>query len=155
MKHLLLLVAVFGLTQFSCKKGLTDCNPASLEGKWIMVSVKENVSGLTTIKPSSIVVLTTTGHTAHSIAAERPKTNVIAIARSPQVYHALNLFWGLKPLLEKEEPADFDGLVKQAASTLRARGLVKPGDKILVIGGVPTPSPPGANFVKIHSISSD
>ena len=108
-----------------------------------------------TIKPSSIVVLTITGHTAHSIAAERPKTNVIAIARSPQVYHALNLFWGLKPLLENEEPADFDGLVKQAASTLRARGLVKPGDKILVIGGVPTPSPPGANFVKIHSISSD
>ena len=101
------------------------------------------------------MVLTTTGHTAHSIAAERPKTNVIAITRSPQVYHALNLFWGLKPLLMGEEPADFDGLVKQAASTLLASGLAKPGDKILVIGGVPTPSPLDANFAKIHSVPSD
>jgi pyruvate kinase len=105
-----------------------------------------------TIEPSCIVVLTTTGHTAHSIAAERPKTSVIAISRNKQVYHALNLFWGLKPLLLSEAPADFEGLVKQAESTARAHGLAAPGDKILVIGGVPAPSPLGANFLKIHSI---
>ena len=45
--------------------------------------------------------------TAHSIAAERPKTNVVAISRNKQVYHALNLFWGLKPLLVKKTPAEF------------------------------------------------
>jgi pyruvate kinase len=105
------------------------------------------------IEPSCIVVLTTTGHTAHSIAAERPKTNVIAISRSVQVYHALNLIWGLKPLLVKEGATDFEGLVKQAESTVRARGLAAPGERILVIGGVPAPSPLGANFIKIHSVS--
>ena len=63
-----------------------------------------------TIEPSCIVVLTTTGHTAHSIAAERPKTNVIAISRSEQVYHALNLFWGLKPLLVSEAPCRLRGI---------------------------------------------
>jgi pyruvate kinase len=106
-----------------------------------------------TIQPSCIVVLTTTGHTAHSIAAERPKTGLIAISRSVQVYHALNLIWGLKPLLVKEGPTDFEGLVKQAESTILARGLAAPGEKILVIGGVPAPSPLGANFIKIHSLS--
>ena len=106
----------------------------------------------TTVEPSCIVVLTTTGHTAHSIAAERPKTSVIAISRSEQVYHALNLFWGLKPLLVNDVRADFEGLVELAESTVRARGLAVPGDKILVIGGVPAPSPLGANFLKIHSI---
>ena len=70
-----------------------------------------------TIEPSCIVVLTTTGHTAHSIAAERPKTAVIAISRNKQVYHALNLFWGLKPLLVSDSPSDFEGLVHQAEST--------------------------------------
>ena len=63
-----------------------------------------------TIETSCIVVLTTTGHTAHSIAAQRPKTAVIAISRSKQVYHALNLFWGLKPLLVNDSPSDFERL---------------------------------------------
>jgi pyruvate kinase len=105
-----------------------------------------------TIEPCCIVVLTTTGHTAHSIAAERPETSVIAISRNNQVYHALNLFWGLKPLLLDESPSEFEGLVKQAESTILAHKFAVPGDKILVIGGVPAPSPLGANFLKIHSI---
>jgi pyruvate kinase len=107
-----------------------------------------------TIEPSCIVVLTTTGHTAHSIAAERPKTAVVAVARNKQVYHALNLFWGLKPLLVKDSPSDFEALVRQAESTVRARGLAAPGDKIVVIGGVPAPSPLGANFLKIHNVAA-
>jgi pyruvate kinase len=107
-----------------------------------------------TIETSCIVVLTTTGHTAHSIAAQRPKTAVIAISRSKQVYHALNLFWGLKPLLVNDSPSDFESLVKQAESTVLARRLAQTGDKILVIGGVPAPSPLGANFVKIHTVRS-
>jgi pyruvate kinase len=105
-----------------------------------------------TVEPACIVVLTTTGHTAHSIAQERPKTNVLAVSRSEQVYHALNLFWGLKPLLVQESPSDFEGLVKQAEATILAKGFAIPGDKILVIGGVPAPSPLGANFLKIHSV---
>lgn len=107
-----------------------------------------------TIEPSCIVVLTTTGHTAHSIAAERPKTSVIAISRNKQVYHALNLFWGLKPLLIDDSPSQFEALVQQAESTVLARGLAAAGDKILVIGGVPAPSPLGANFLKIHTVGA-
>ena len=52
----------------------------------------------------------------------------------------------------RESLADFEGLVKQAESTLLSLGLANPGEKILVVGGVPAPSPLGANFIKIHSI---
>ena len=62
------------------------------------------------------------------------------------MYHALNLFWGLKPLLVQESPSDFEGLVKQAEATILAKGFAIPGDKILVIGGVPAPSPLGREF---------
>ncbi len=125
--------------------------PAEGGGNAVALSEAANVVAEIT-KPICIVVLTTTGHTAHFIAAERPKTNVIAVSRSEQVYHALNLFWGLKPLLVQESPSDFEGLVKQAEATILAKGFAIPGDKILVIGGVPAPSPLGANFLKIHSI---
>ena len=55
MKQLLFLLATIGSTLFSCKKADScDPIPASLDGKWRMIIVKENSSGLTTIKPSSI-----------------------------------------------------------------------------------------------------
>jgi pyruvate kinase len=106
----------------------------------------------TVIQPRCIAVLTTTGHTAHVVAAERPKAPVIAITTNPHAYHALNLFWGIKPLLVHDTPRSFDELVQQAETTLRERGLCMVGDKILVIGGVPTAQPRGSNFVKIHEV---
>ena len=64
MKKILLLSAIISLTQIACKKSNT-CDPAStsLEGKWKMIIVKDNSTGLTAYKPSSIqkdVVITFT-----------------------------------------------------------------------------------------------
>jgi pyruvate kinase len=104
------------------------------------------------INPKAIAVLTTSGHTARLLAAERSKTPLFALTTSADVYHSLNLFWGIKPLLIKGTPASFAGLVQQAQSTLLARNIVAPGDKILVIGGVPAGQPRGSNFIKIHVV---
>ena len=55
MKQTFLFIAIISLTLFSCKKpNSVDPIPTSLEGKWRMIIVKENASGFTTIKPSSI-----------------------------------------------------------------------------------------------------
>lgn len=55
MKNAFLLVAILGVTQFSCKKSNTsDPISTSLDGKWRMTVVKDNSSGLTTTKPASI-----------------------------------------------------------------------------------------------------
>lgn len=102
------------------------------------------------VNPRAIVVLTTTGHTARLVAAERSKTPLFALTTDPSVYHALNLHWGIKPLLVAGMPETFEGLVEQAEATLRARGLGAAGDKILVIGGVPPGTARGSNFMKLH-----
>jgi pyruvate kinase len=102
----------------------------------------------------AIVVLTTSGHTARLIAAERSKTALFALTTDRDVYHSLNLFWGIKPLLVDGVPNDFTGLIEQAEATLRTRNAVARGDKILVIGGVPPGEPRGSNFLKIHVINS-
>ncbi len=55
MKQAIFLIAITGLTLFSCKKSDSiHPIPASLDGKWRMIIVKENLSGLTTSKPSTI-----------------------------------------------------------------------------------------------------
>ena len=104
------------------------------------------------INVSAIAVMTTSGHTARLVAAERSKTPLFALTTSTDVYHSLNLLWGIKPLLVKGTPETFDGLVEQAESSLLERKVVAPGDKILVIGGVPAGQPRGSNFIKIHVV---
>ena len=101
----------------------------------------------------AIVVLTTTGHTARLVAAERSKTALFALTTDASVYHSLNLHWGITPLVVAGVPSTFEGLVDQAEATLRARNLVTAGDKILVIGGVPPGRRSGSNFMKLHLIS--
>ena len=101
----------------------------------------------------AIVVLTTSGHTARLLAAERSKTALFALTTDTSVYHALNLHWGITPLVAAGLPVDVDGLVDQAEATLRGRNLVVPGDKILVVGGVPPGAPRGSNFMKLHLVT--
>jgi pyruvate kinase len=123
-------------------------------GKDVARALTEAVNSISRVlDPSYIVVLTTSGHTAHFVAAQRPKAPVIAITTSPQAFHVLNLFWGIKPVLVTAAPINFDGLVQQAETTLLERNLVKTGDRILVLGGIPAGMPHGANFVKIHTVS--
>jgi pyruvate kinase len=104
------------------------------------------------VRPSCIAVLTASGYTATVVAAERPRSPVLALTTDAQVYHALNLLWGIRPLRVQTKPASFEGLVDLAESTLRRRGLVTAGDRILVLGGVPASQPRGTNFIKIHTV---
>jgi pyruvate kinase len=104
------------------------------------------------VRPRFIVVLTTSGYTATLVAAERARAPVIALTTSPRVYHALNLLWGIKPLLVQRTEATFDGLIDLAEATLRQRELVSAGDKIIVLGGIPTNRPRGTNFIKVHTV---
>ena len=100
----------------------------------------------------AIVVLTTSGHTARLVAAERSKTALFALTTEASVYHSLNLHWGIKPLVVAGIPTNVEALVDQAEAALRARNLVTSGDKILVLGGVPPGKPRGSNFMKLHLV---
>jgi pyruvate kinase len=104
------------------------------------------------VKPRCIVVLTASGYTAAKVAAERPRSPVFALTTDLRVYHALNLVWGLKPLLVQREVETFEDLVELAESTLKGRRIVEPGNHLLVLGGVPARQPRGTNFIKIHTV---
>lgn len=55
MKQILFFAIMISLAQFGCKKsGCLEPAPTSLNGKWRMIAVKDNASGLTTTKPVSI-----------------------------------------------------------------------------------------------------
>jgi pyruvate kinase len=102
-----------------------------------------------------IVAFTSTGYTARLAAAERPNAPVIAITPNLSVYHRLNLGWGIKPILIEDEVDTFEDVIQQTEACLLERHLVVPGDRILVMGGIPMKTAGGTNFLKIHTIGSD
>ncbi len=104
------------------------------------------------VEAQCIAVLTTSGCTARGIAAERPKALVVALTGDERVYHSLNLFWGLRPVLVPKPAGNFEELIQIAEKSAVERGFAKSGGKMLVIGGVPAGQPRGSNFLKIHEI---
>jgi len=82
MKHTLFTITILTLILLSCsKKDSENPVPASIEGKWRMTIVKDNVSGLATIKPSSVqgdvdITFTFTGLTNGVFSGNTPTNNI-------------------------------------------------------------------------------
>ena len=101
-----------------------------------------------------IVAFTSSGYTALLASKERPSVPVVALTPSRGIYHRLNLIWGVIPILIDHQVETFEDLVLQAEMNLLERDMAEPGDKILIMGGIPTRHAKGTNFLKIHTIGA-
>ncbi|MEM1311297.1 MAG: pyruvate kinase alpha/beta domain-containing protein, partial [Cyanobacteria bacterium P01_H01_bin.153] len=99
-----------------------------------------------------IVAYTESGYSAMVAAGERPRVPVVAFTPDDDVYHRLNLVWGVKPVLIDEPASSFEEMTKLAETSLVRRDLAAPGDRVLVMGGIPSNQPQGTNFLKIQTI---
>ncbi len=104
------------------------------------------------VAPRCIVVLTTSGQSAQSVAANRPNAPVFALTTHLKVYHGLNLLWGINPVLINEHPDTFEEMVALCEKTVIAKNYAAPGDNIIILGGIPGHKEGGTNFVKLHTI---
>jgi pyruvate kinase len=98
-----------------------------------------------------IVTGTTTGNTAHHIAAFRPAARIIALTPDPVVARRLALLWGTEALLI-DSYNSFDVLLYMTEREMLRAGLVRPGDSIAFTTGMPIGAG-GTNVLKIHQIS--
>ncbi len=98
-----------------------------------------------------IVTGTTTGSTAHHIAAFRPKARIVALTPDPAVARRLSLVWGTESLVI-DPYNSIDVLLYMAQREMVRAGLVSAGDLIAFITGIPVGAG-GTNVLKIHQIT--
>ncbi|ACB50954.1 pyruvate kinase [Crocosphaera subtropica ATCC 51142] len=101
-----------------------------------------------------IVAFTETGYSAKLVAAERPRVPVVALTPSLDVYHRLNLVWGVRPVLFKYDGLTLEQLLQQMESVLLERNFVTPGDQVLILGGLPLRQARSTSFLNIHTIEN-
>ena len=99
-----------------------------------------------------IVTSTWSGYTARQIARERPQRPIVAFTPQESTLRRLALVWGITPVLVPSHGST-DEMLETVGRLLLERGEAKPGDTVVVTGGIPTWSEGKTNFIKVHRIA--
>ena len=100
---------------------------------------------------AAIITVTKSGRTARMISKYRPVPPIIGCTSSQDVYHQLNLSWGVIPILMEEEK-DADILFDRAIETAEKTGVVKNGDLVVITSGMPLGISGTTNMIKVDVV---
>ena len=89
---------------------------------------------------SAIIVLTTTGKSAHLISAFRPHCPILAVTRDARVARQAHLHRGIFPIYYPSSRAadwseDMDQRIQEAIKLAKGRQFIKKGDSIICVTG--------------------
>ena len=95
-----------------------------------------------------LCAFTTTGQTALRLARERPLQPTLALTSSLDTARRMALIWGVEPRVVTE-PSDPEELTKLAVDQAVETGLAGPGQRVLILAGLPMGQPGSANILRI------
>jgi pyruvate kinase len=107
-----------------------------------------------TLDLGAILCLTSSGATAMRIARERPKPPIVALSPKIETVRRLSILWDAH-CVQMDDERDLDVTIKRACSIAFREGIVKTGQRVLLVAGVPLGTPGATNMVRIAYISPD
>jgi pyruvate kinase len=99
-----------------------------------------------------ILAQTITGRTARLISRYRPRTPIVAVTPRESTRRSLALVWGVRALCLPSMETDFQVTTAAARRLLSEQGLVRPGDLLVVLAGMPAGG--GTNVLKVEEIGT-
>jgi len=97
-----------------------------------------------------LVVATHSGRTALALSKQRHAAPTLALADTAETARAMALYWGVTPL-HSREINDIDRDLAFALDWARARDLVAPGDRVVLVRGT-IPGNPTHNAILIQEV---
>jgi pyruvate kinase len=101
-----------------------------------------------TLDLAAIVCWTVSGSTGLRVSRERPKCPIVAISPREEAGRKLSVVWGIHSVID-EDAHDQDDMVERACRLAFKEGFAKPGERIIVVAGVPLGTPGATNFMRI------
>lgn len=103
------------------------------------------------IDVAAIITCTFGGTTARLVSKYRPEAPIIAAASNEETARRLALSWGVEPIFV-ETAKDTDGLIQNAVEASADCKLVKKGDTVLVLAGVPVGAPGNTSLIRVLKV---
>lgn len=97
---------------------------------------------------SAIVAFTLSGRTAQEVSAFRPDSCIIACTSDAQTYRQMNMNWGVRALIVRDEE-NLDDLFEKGIQSVVTAGLLQAGDMVVVTAGVPIGVSGSTNFIRV------
>lgn len=103
------------------------------------------------VRPSAIVVFTTTGATARLLARYRIYRPIYAFVPSETVARRLSVVFGVRPIVT-ERLESTDEMMRVMDRILLDRGHVRKGMPVIFVAGQPIGIPGSTNMIKLHRV---
>ncbi len=87
-----------------------------------------------TVQASHLVAFTDSGATVRQVSRLRPPCGIFGFTPTPAVYQRLALRWGVRPMRGRRFRTT-DRMLSGALETLKAEGLVRDGEKVVMVCG--------------------
>jgi pyruvate kinase len=102
-------------------------------------------------RATAIICCTRTGQTARLVAKYRPVQPIVAVTPERQTVRQLMLVWGVRPFLS-DESTSIDSMIKAAIELTHKKGIITPGDKVVIIAGAPSAPQGQTDFLRVTSL---
>lgn len=100
------------------------------------------------VKASIIVAISQTGKTAQRLSAARPHVPIVALTEDKKVSRQLIMYWGVIPLL-LNDLAGIDQKPELIFELIQKKGLILPGEAIILTGELPSGNPGLNSFIRV------
>lgn len=103
------------------------------------------------VEAETIVAFTESGNTARLLSKYRPEARIVAFSPNPVTRNRMAMYWGVAPH-DFERATYTDDEIASASLILQRDGLVRPGDTIVMVAGVPPNVRASTNLLKVHVV---
>ena len=101
-----------------------------------------------------IVCFTETGNTVRLLSRFRPDVEIVALSPRADTVRKMAVLAHVRPLLFRREPS-LEAMIETAADLLVARKVLRTGDRVIFVAGVPVGFARSTNVLKLHRIGED
>lgn len=103
------------------------------------------------LNATAIIAVSQSGYTARKVSRFRPNAPIIAATTSEKAYNQLALNWGVTPTRSVMQ-SNSDELFAHAVQCAVNTGVVKKGDLVIIVAGVPVGVGSHSNNMRIETI---
>ena len=98
-----------------------------------------------------IVCYTESGSTGIKVSRVRPSQTILTITPVIETARKLSLAWGVLCFLQKDE-TDLEHMIKLTKATVKKSKLAFPGDKVVIIAGLPLKVQGTTNLIRVTTV---